>query len=110
MKQTAEPRRPIEFSRARRGPVAKPQAGKSKISIRLDKEVLEHFRSIGEQAGGGNYQSLINDALRAYIQQQSVAQAAREVVKEELGSLKTELRQVLREEVAAYRTVKARAR
>jgi uncharacterized protein (DUF4415 family) len=95
----AEPRRQIDFSRARRGAVVKPQPGKTKISIRLDNEVLDHFRGLVEQAGGGNYQSLINDALRTLIRQESVADVARDIVKQEL---ETTLRRVLREEAAAY--------
>jgi len=112
MKKTAaEPRRQIDFSRARRGAVVQPQPGKTKISIRLDNEVLEHFRAVVEQAGGGNYQSLINDALRAYIQQKSVVHATRDVVKEELSrSFEATLRRVLREEAAPYRVGKARSR
>jgi uncharacterized protein (DUF4415 family) len=96
----AEPRREIDFSSAKRGAVVKPQPGKTKISIRLDNEILEHFRGIVEEAGGGNYQSLINDALRACIQQQSVINATRDVVKQEL---ETTLRRVLREESPAYK-------
>ena len=95
----AEPRRQIDFSRAKRGPVVQPQSGKTKISIRLDNEVLDHFRSLVEQKGGGNYQSLINDALRALVRQESVADATRDLVKQELEST---LRRVLREEAAAY--------
>lgn len=95
----AEPRRQIDFSRAKRGAVVKPQPGKTKISIRLDNEVLDHFRALVEQAGGGNYQSLINDALRTFIRQASVVNVTRDVVKREL---ETTLRRVLREEAAAY--------
>jgi hypothetical protein len=46
---------------------------------------LDHFRGIVEAAGGGNYQSLINDALVAHIQRQSVLIAMRKVVREELA-------------------------
>ena len=95
----AEPRRQIDFSRAKRGSVVQPQSGKTKISIRLDNEVLDHFRSLVEQRGSGNYQSLINDALRALVRQDSVADMTRDVVKQEL---ETTLRRVLREEAAAY--------
>jgi uncharacterized protein (DUF4415 family) len=102
-KSDAEPRRQIDFSRAKRGPVVKAMPGKTKISIRLDNEILDHFRSVVERTGGGNYQSLINDALRAHIVQASTAQATREAVKEELTSIRSTLRQVVREEVAAYR-------
>jgi uncharacterized protein (DUF4415 family) len=88
-KVAAEPYRDIDFSRAKRGPVIALEPGKSKISIRLDKRVIDHFRSIVEKSGGGNYQTLINDALVAYIEQQSVLEAVRQVVKEEMSGGKT---------------------
>jgi uncharacterized protein (DUF4415 family) len=82
----AEAYRDIDFKHARRGAVIKAEPGKTKISIRLDNRVLDHFRSIVEQAGGGNYQTLINDALVAFIQQKSVLEAVRQVVREEIGA------------------------
>ena len=81
----AEPYRDIDFSRAKRGPVARPDPGKTKISIRLDNAVLEYFRAVVERAGGGNYQSLINEALLAHINQRSMLEAVRRVVREELS-------------------------
>jgi uncharacterized protein (DUF4415 family) len=95
----AEPRRPIDFSLAKRGAIAKTHPGKTKISIRLDNEVLEHFRAQVDEAGGGNYQSLINDALRSFIRHGSLVDTTRDVLKEELEST---LRRVLREEAAVY--------
>jgi uncharacterized protein (DUF4415 family) len=87
-KVAAEPYRDIDFSRVKRGPVIKPEPGKTKISIRLDNRVLEHFRAIVEASGGGNYQTLINDALVAHIQQASVLDAVRQVVREEISGTK----------------------
>ena len=85
MKKTAaEPYRDIDFTNAKRGPVVPSELGKTKISIRLDNRVLAYFRSIVEQAGGGNYQTLINDALMEYIQQQSMLETVRQAVREEL--------------------------
>ena len=66
-KVVAEKRRPIDFSRAKRGPVVKPEPGKTKISIRLSNAVLEYFRAQADKAGGGNYQTRINEALLEYI-------------------------------------------
>jgi uncharacterized protein (DUF4415 family) len=82
----AEPYRNIDFAHARRGPIVPPEPGKTKISIRLDNRVLEYFRNIVEEAGGGNYQTLINDALLDHIQQQSMLEAMRQVLREELDS------------------------
>jgi uncharacterized protein (DUF4415 family) len=85
---TPEPYRDIDFSQAKRGPVVKSDPGKTKISIRLDKSVIDAFRALADQAGGGSYQTLINDALVAYLHQHTVLEAVRQVVREELGSAK----------------------
>jgi len=82
-KTRAEPYRDIDFSKGKRSAVIAPAPGKTKISIRLDNAVLDHFRAIVEAAGGGNYQSLINDALVAHIHRQAVAAELRKVVREE---------------------------
>jgi uncharacterized protein (DUF4415 family) len=79
-----EPYRDIDFSEGKRGPVVKPEPGKTKISIRLDNTVIEAFRSLADQAGGGNYQTLINDALVEHLHQRSVLEAVRQVIREEL--------------------------
>jgi uncharacterized protein (DUF4415 family) len=84
----AEPYRDIDFSKARRGPVIAPEPGKTKISIRLDNAVIDYFRRQVEVSGAGNYQTLINDALMAFIGQQSVLEAVRQVVREELNAPK----------------------
>jgi uncharacterized protein (DUF4415 family) len=85
MKKTAaESYRDIDFTHATRGPVIPSEPGKTKISIRLDNRILDYFRSIVEKAGGGNYQTLINDALLEYIQQQSILDVVRQAVREEL--------------------------
>ena len=81
----AERYREFDFSRAKRGPVIKPEPGKTKISIRLDNAVLEHFKDLVDKAGGGNYQTLINDALLEHIQRRSTLDAVRQVVREALA-------------------------
>ena len=80
----AEPHRNIDFSDARRGPVIPVELGKTKISIRIDNAVIAYFRAQVESAGSGNYQTLMNDALVAFIQQRSVIDAVRQVMREEL--------------------------
>ncbi len=84
-KGVAEKYRDFDFSRARRGAVVKPEPGKTKISIRLDNAVLEYFRDIVNKAGGGNYQTRINDALLEYAYRQSTPNVVREVIREELA-------------------------
>ena len=75
-----------DFSNAKRGPVVPVPQGKTRITIRLDTDVLDWFRGQVEAAGGGNYQSLINTALREYIQNQDRGLEAtlRKVIREEL--------------------------
>jgi uncharacterized protein (DUF4415 family) len=75
-----------DFSKARRGAVLTASGNKVRITIRIDKDVLEWFRSKAEAAGGGNYQTLLNNALREYItnQQEPFEKVIRRVVREEL--------------------------
>ena len=102
-KDAAEPYRDIDFSSAKRGAVISMETGKTKISIRLDNNILEYFRHQAEEAGGGNYQTLLNDALVAFIGQRSVLEAVRQVVREELHAPKPKatVRQVKRREAMA---------
>jgi uncharacterized protein (DUF4415 family) len=57
-------RRTYDFSKAKRGAVVSTPAGKTRITIRVDDDVLEWFKAQVHASGGGNYQSLINAALR----------------------------------------------
>jgi uncharacterized protein (DUF4415 family) len=79
-------KREYDFSGARRGAVVKPARGKTRITIRLDDDVLEWFRRQAERAGGGNYQTSINDALREYIAKRTerLEDVLRRVLREEL--------------------------
>ena len=80
-------KREYDFSRARRGPVVPVPKGKTRITIRLDDDVLDWFRRQVDQAGGGNYQSLINDALRQHIRRsrEPLEATLRRVIREELS-------------------------
>jgi len=75
-----------DFSQGRRGAVDPLPAGKTRVTIRLDTDLLDWFRGRTHAAGGGNYQTLINAALREYVQQQREPLEAilRRVVREEL--------------------------
>jgi uncharacterized protein (DUF4415 family) len=84
-KAAAEKYRDIDFSRAKRGAVLRPEPGKTKISIRLDNTVLKYFRNLVDKAGGGNYQTLINDALLEHVHRRSTLDVVREVVRETLA-------------------------
>jgi uncharacterized protein (DUF4415 family) len=74
------------FSKGKRGAVVPQSRGKTRITIRIDDEILEWFRQQVHEAGGGNYQTLINEALRQYISQrpESFERVMRRVVREEL--------------------------
>lgn len=79
-------KREYDFSRAKRGAVVPIPRGKTRITIRLDDDVLDWFRRQVERAGGGNYQSLINDALRQHIRRahEPLEATLRRVIREEL--------------------------
>ncbi|MBZ5595122.1 MAG: BrnA antitoxin family protein [Acidobacteriia bacterium] len=57
-----------DFSQGKRGAVIEAPRGASRVTIRLDDDVLEWFRRQVDDAGGGSYQDLINRALRVYIE------------------------------------------
>jgi hypothetical protein len=80
-------KREYDFSRGWRGAVVPAPPGKTRITIRLDTDVLEWFRQQVHAAGGGNYQTLINDALREHVEgrRQTLEQTLRRVVREELA-------------------------
>ena len=76
----------FDFSQNKRGAIDPTPPGKTRITIRLDDEVLEWFREQVHSAGGGNYQTMINEALRQHIQQnrEPLEETLRRVVREEL--------------------------
>ena len=74
------------FSKGKRGPIVPIPKGKTRITIRLDDDILDWFREQVERAGGGNYQSLINGALRQYLRnaKEPLETTLRRVIREEL--------------------------
>ncbi|HNS39752.1 MAG TPA: BrnA antitoxin family protein [Promineifilum sp.] len=80
-----------DFSQGKRGAIDPLPLGKTRITIRLDNEILDWFRDQVEASGGGNYQTLINNVLLDYVRDQ-----------QEREPLEDLLRRVLREELAAY--------
>lgn len=79
-------RKEYDFSKGKRGPVVSTPPGKGRITIRLDQDVIDWFKSQVDEAGGGNYQTLINKALREYMVQtrEPLEETLRRVVREEL--------------------------
>ena len=85
-------KREYDLSKGKRGPVVPLPPEKIRITIRLDRDIVYHFREAVRKAHHGNYQTLINDALRYYLQRPSIAQQVRaevrSVLREELGKVK----------------------
>ena len=84
-----------DFRYGRRGALLREPPGKTRITIRIDDDILQWFRQQVHKAGGGNYQTLINNALRSFVE--STEQ-----------SLEDTLRRVLREELPAYGVLRQR--
>lgn len=68
-----------------------PQAvpNKVRITIRLDADIVQWFKDEVHQAGGGSYQSLLNMALRQYIdsKKEPLEDTLRRVIREELQAV-----------------------
>jgi uncharacterized protein (DUF4415 family) len=82
-------KKPYDFSKGKRGPLAPLPKGKTRITIRLDDDVLEWFREAADQAGGGNYQTRINAALRQHMARtrEPLEETLRRVIREEFVHL-----------------------
>ncbi|MBK5258042.1 MAG: BrnA antitoxin family protein [Thermoanaerobaculia bacterium] len=79
-------KREYDFEKGKRGAVVPSEPGKTRITIRFDTDVLDWFREQVNKAGGGNYQTMINAALREYVNNQTepIEKILRRVVREEL--------------------------
>ena len=77
-----------DFSQAKRGAIDSDPKGTTRITIALDDEILDWFRQQVHNAGGGNYITLINKALREYVsnRKEPLEETLRRVVREELSS------------------------
>ena len=73
------------FTKAKRGQVI-PTKGKTRITMYLDTDIIDDFRTQAEKAGYG-YQTMINEALREYL------------TKNRKPLDETVIRQVIREEL-----------
>ncbi len=86
MKKNPEIREEYDLKKARRGPIVPSEPGKTRITLRIDTDILDWFRAQAHEAAGGNYQTLINQALRDHIQKNSkdLEEVIRKVMREEL--------------------------
>lgn len=89
-------KRNYDFSKAKRGPVIRMPRGKTRITIRIDDDVLDWFRKQVHEAGGGNYQTMMNRALREHIEGQ-------------MEPLEDTLRRVLSEVIPIKKSTKRRS-
>ena len=83
-------RKGVDFSAGRRGAVLPPPKGKTRITIRIDTDVLDWFREEVNRSGGGNYQTLMNDVLRQHVEAKhaNLEETLRRVLREELGRMR----------------------
>lgn len=78
-----------DFSKAKRGPIVPPKPNKTRITIRIDTDILNWFRTEVDANGGGSYQSMMNLALRNHMERQQDEDwetALRRIIREELHS------------------------
>jgi uncharacterized protein (DUF4415 family) len=81
-----------DFSKGKRGRILPPEPeseGKTRITIRLDHDIVDRFFEMAEQSGGTTkYQTLINAALREYLDGRApkFEDTLRRIIREELKS------------------------
>jgi len=79
-----------DFSKGKRGRIAPKEPeprGKTRITIRLDEDLVEHFLKEADASGGAmGYQTLINDALRQHVEGKApkLEETLRRIVREEV--------------------------
>ncbi len=79
-----------DFSGGKRGRIVAPEPelrGKTRITIRLDEDLVDHFLKEAEASGGATgYQTLINDALRQHVEGKApkLEETLRRIVREEM--------------------------
>lgn len=78
-------KREYDLRKAKRGPVVSGRGGKTRITIRIDDEILAWFRDQVERTGG-NYQTLLNEVLRQDVQRarEPLEKTLPRVIREEL--------------------------
>ena len=78
-----------DFTKGKRGAILTTPGKKTRITIRIDDDILEWFRAQVRRARGGSYQTLMNEALRRFIESSE-------------GDVEDLLRRVIREELSPY--------
>lgn len=85
MNNTFEMKDEYDMSQAKRGAVVPSQPNQTRITIRIDTDILDWFRTQLDKTGGGSYQTLINHILRQYVdnQTESLEKLLRRIIQEE---------------------------
>jgi uncharacterized protein (DUF4415 family) len=75
-----------DFSKGKRGAVIPSDPNKVRITIRLDSDIVDYFKNQVMAAGGGNYQTLMNNALRTHLESgdKALEKRLRKIIREEL--------------------------
>ena len=79
-----------DFSKGKRGRILPPEpepAGKVRITIRIDEDIVDAFLKESQESGGAvGYQTLINNALRQHIEGKApkLEDTLRRIVREEI--------------------------
>jgi uncharacterized protein (DUF4415 family) len=79
-----------DFSQGKRGRIAAPEPeprGKTRITIRLDEDLVDHFLKEAEASGEATgYNTLINEALRQHVEGKApkLEDTLRRIVREEM--------------------------
>ena len=94
----------FNFTKAKQGAVTALTSNKKRITIRLDESTIEWFRKKVHEAGGGNYQTFINDALKEYISfhEGALESSIRKIIREELKTKYSDLGQSLEAIIKEY--------
>ena len=83
-------KRKYDFSQGKRGRITPPEPeprGKTRITIRLDEDLVDHFLKEADASGGATgYQTLINEALRKHVEGKApkLEDTLRRIVREEM--------------------------
>jgi uncharacterized protein (DUF4415 family) len=79
-----------DFSRGKKGRIVAAELeprGKTRITIRLDEDLVDHFLKEADASGGAvGYQTLINEALRQHLEGKApkLEETLRRIVREEM--------------------------
>ena len=79
-----------DFSKGKRGRILPPEPeppGKTRITIRLDEDIVDHFlKESGAYGGTKGYQTLINEALRQHVEGKApkLEETLRRILREEM--------------------------